>query len=164
MSECPSNTLRNTRKQFVKCVDCGCQMLPQNASKERPWAAAASMFISGRLNDGALCFNCANKRRGLLGLPLDKEVTRTVSAASTCEATLKKVRINSREYSWEISTLESLLTKWLDECFPKSFRSKESRLLLVAVNNAVIPASNFSSTPISDGDEITIAAGAVAGG
>jgi sulfur carrier protein ThiS len=60
--------------------------------------------------------------------------------------------------------LESLLTKWLDECFPKSFRSKESRLLLVAVNNAVIPASNFSSTPISDGDEITIAAGAVAGG
>jgi hypothetical protein len=66
MCECPSNTLRNTntRKQFVKCVDCGRQMLPQNASKERPWAAAASMFIGGRVNDGALCFNCANKRRG----------------------------------------------------------------------------------------------------
>jgi thiamine biosynthesis protein ThiS len=74
------------------------------------------------------------------------------------------VRINAQEYSWEVSTLESLLTKWLEECFPKSFRTKDSRLLLVAVNDTVVPASNFSSMPISEGDEITIAAGAVAGG
>lgn len=164
MSESPSSTLRNTRKHFVKCVDCGCQTLPQNASKERPWAAAASLYISGHLNEGALCFMCANTRRGLLGLPLENEVTHTESLAFTCDATLKKVRINAQEYSWEVSTLESLLTKWLDECFPKSFRSKDSRLLIVAVNDTVIPASNFSSMPISEGDEITIVAGAVAGG
>jgi thiamine biosynthesis protein ThiS len=100
----------------------------------------------------------------LLGLPLEKEVTRTEGPFSTCEPTLKKVRINRREYTWEISTLESLLTKWLDECFPKSFRNMDSRSLLVAVNNTVIPASNFSSMPISDGDEIMIVAGAIAGG
>ena len=164
MSECPSTTQRNTRKTFVKCVDCGCQTLPQNASKERPWAAAASLYISGRVNDGALCFNCANRRKGLLGLPLEKEVAQTKGPFPRCEATLKKVRINSRECAWELSTLESLLTKWLDECFPKNFRSKDSRLLLVAVNSTVIPASNFSSTPISAGDEIIIMAGAVAGG
>lgn len=164
MSESPSNTLRNTRKQFVKCVDCGCQMLPQNASRERPWAAAASLYISRRVNDGALCFNCANKRRAVLRLALEKDLSRTERFASTCDATLKKVHINTREYCWEISTLESLLTKWLDECFPKTFRSKDSRLLLVAVNKTVIPASDFRSMPIVEGDEITIAAGAVAGG
>jgi hypothetical protein len=60
--------------------------------------------------------------------------------------------------------LESLLTKWLDACFNNSFRSKESRLFLVPVNKAVIPAGKFSSIQISDGDEITIAAGAVARG
>ena len=164
MSESSSITLRNMRKHFVKCVDCGCQTLPQYASKERPWAAAASLYISGRVNDGALCFNCANKRRGLLGLPLEKEVTPTEVPASTCQATLKKVRINRREYTWEISTLESLLTKWLDECLPESFRNHDIRSFIVAVNNTVIPASNFSSMPISDGDEIMIVMGMVAGG
>ena len=164
MSECPSSSLRNTRKHFVKCVDCVCQTLPQNASKEQPWAAAASLYISGRVNDGALCFNCANKRRGLLGLPLEKEVTATEGPASTCQATLKKVRINTRECSWEVSTLESLLTKWCDECFPKNFKDKDMRLYIVAVNNNVIPASNFNSMPISDGDEIIIVVGAIAGG
>lgn len=164
MSESPSITLRNTRKHFVKCVDCGCQTLPQNASKERPWTAAASLYIRGRANDGALCFNCANKRRGLLGLPLEKEPTRTEVPAPKCEATLKKVRINTQEYSWEISTLASLLTKWRDECSPKFFRNNDIRLFIVAVNDNVIPASNFSSMPISDGDEIMIVAGMVAGG
>jgi thiamine biosynthesis protein ThiS len=164
MSESPSSTLRNKRKHFVKCVDCGCQTLPQNASKERPWAAAASLYMSGHFNDGALCFNCANKRRGVLGLALEREDTHTEGPAFTCDATLKKVRINAQEYSWEVGTLESLLMKWLDECFPKNFRSKDSRLLLVAVNGTVIPASHFSSMPISEGDEITIVAGAVAGG
>jgi thiamine biosynthesis protein ThiS len=148
----------------VKCVDCGCQTLPQNAPKDRPWAAAASLYITGQINDGALCFTCANKRRGVLGLPLEKEVGHTEGPAFTCEARLKKVRINAQAYSWEVSTLESLLTKWLDERFPKSFRTKDSRFLIVAVNDTVIPASNFSSMPISEGDEITIAAGAVAGG
>ncbi len=165
MSEYPSTAKRNTRKHFVKCVDCGCQTLPQNASKEQPWAAAASLYIRGRINDGALCFNCANRRRGLLGLPLEKEVTRTEGAPIfTCEPALKKVRINKREFTWEIGTLESLLTKWLDDCVPKDFKNKDSRSFLVAVNNTVVPATNFSSTPISDGDEITIVAGAVAGG
>jgi thiamine biosynthesis protein ThiS len=74
------------------------------------------------------------------------------------------VRINTQEYSWEISTLESLLTKWRDECSPKSFRNRDIKLLLVAVNNTVIPASHFSPMPISDGDEITIVAGMIAGG
>jgi thiamine biosynthesis protein ThiS len=164
MSECPSSTLRNTRKHFVKCVDCDCQTLPQNASKERPWAAAASLYISGLVNDGALCFNCANKRRGLLGLPLEKGVTRSEGPASTCESTLKKVRINTREYSWEISTLESLLTKWRDECLAKSFMRREIKYLIVAVNNEMIPANDFSSMPISDGDTICIVVGAVSGG
>jgi thiamine biosynthesis protein ThiS len=95
----------------------------------------------------------------LLGLPLEKEVTRTEGPFFTCEPALKKVRINSLEYAWEISTLESLLAKWLDECFPKSFRNKNSRLLHVAVNDTVIPASNFSSMPVSDGDEIKIVVG-----
>ncbi len=159
MSECPSSTLRNTRKHFVKCVDCDCQTLPQNAAKERPWAAAASLYISGRVNDGALCFNCANKRRGLLGLPLEKEVTRSESPAPKCEATLKKVRINTQEYAWEISTLESLLRKWRDECLAKSFRKMEIKYWIVAVNNEIVFATDFSSTPISDGDEISIVLG-----
>ncbi len=163
MSECPSTTLRNTRKHFVKCVDCGCQTLPQNASKDRRWAAAASLSISGGVNDGALCFNCANKRRETLGLPLEKEHGEVVSPTPVCETKLKNVRINTREYSWNVSTLESLLTKWRDECL-RSFRNREIKFWLVAVNDEVIPATSFSSMPISDGDTIFIAMGAVAGG
>jgi thiamine biosynthesis protein ThiS len=100
----------------------------------------------------------------LLGLPLEKELTPTEVPASTCQATLKKVRINRREYTWEISTLESLLTKWRDECSPEFFRNNDIRLFIVAVNDNVIPPSNFSSMPISDGDEIMIVAGLIAGG
>jgi molybdopterin converting factor small subunit len=164
MSERPSSTLRNARKHYLKCVDCGCQTLPRNTSDERPWAAAALLRISGRINDGPLCFNCANKRRELLRLPLEREVSVPVGAASTCQARQRNVRINSRECSWEIGTLESLVTKWCDECFPKGFKNKDPRSLLVAVNNNVIRVNDFSSTPISDGDEITIVVGAIAGG
>ena len=163
MSECPSSLLRNTRKHFVKCVDCGCQTLPQNASKERPWTATASLYVSGAVNDGALCFNCANKRRETLGLPVEKEAGERVRASPACETKLKKVRINTREYSCNASTLESLLTKWRDECI-RSFKNREIKFWLVAVNDEIIPATSFSSMPICDGDTIFIAMGAVAGG
>ena len=46
----------------------------------------------------------------------------------------------------------------------KGFKNKDPRLLLVAVNNNVIRVNDFSSTPISDGDEITIVVGTIAGG
>ena len=163
MIECPSSTVRNLRKHFVKCVDCGCQTLPQNASKERPWTAAASLSISGGVNNGALCFNCANKRRERLGFPLVKEHCELVSATPVCERRLKKVRINTREYSWTVSTLESLLTTFRDESLA-SFKNREIKFWLVAVNDEIIPATSFTSMPISDGDTIFIAMGAVAGG
>lgn len=161
--EYPSTTLRNTRKEFLKCVDCGCQTLPQNASKERPWAAAASLYISGRVNEGAVCFNCANKRRQTLGLPTEKEHGEIVSPTPLFETKLKNVHINAREYTWNVGTLESLLTKWRDECF-RGFKNRELRFWLVAVNDEIIPATSFGSMPISDGDTVFIAMGAVAGG
>jgi hypothetical protein len=85
-------------------------------------------------------------------------------AASPRQATQKNVRINSRERRWEISTLESLVAKWRDERFPKTFQNKDPRLLLVAVNNNLIRVNEFSSMPISHGDGITIVVGAIAGG
>lgn len=162
MSECPSCMLRNARKHFLKCVDCGCQTLPQNVSKQRPWSAAASLYLSGFVNEGALCFDCANKRRAKLGLPIEKEHGDVVSPASGCETKLRKVRINTHECGWEISTLESLLIKWREE--DQVFKNRDIKLWLVAVNDQIIPARSFSSTPISDGDKIFIAMGAVAGG
>jgi molybdopterin converting factor small subunit len=164
MSERPSSTLRNARKHYLKCVDCGRQTLPRNASDEGPWAAAALLRISGRIDDGPLCFNCANTRRELLGLPVRRDVSVPAGAAFTCEARPRHVRINSRACTWEVSTLESLVTKWSDECFPKGFKTKDPRLLLVAVNGNVIRMNDRGSTPISDGDEITIVVGAMAGG
>lgn len=163
MSECPSITVRNARKHFVKCVDCGCQTLPQNASKERPWTAAASLYIRGRANDGALCFNCANKRRENLGLSWEQRIEPS-RPAPECQATLKHVCINTREYNCSVSTLESLLTKWHDECLDSHFKNRDFKFWIVAVNNEIIPATGFSSTSISDGDTIFIAMGAVAGG
>ena len=166
MSECPSSTLRNTRKQFVKCVDCGCQTLPQNASKERPWAAAASLYLRGRVNDGALCFKCANKRRGLLGLPLEKEPDSTSKAECghadvppASPATPKKIRINKQEYTWDVSTLDSLFARWKEQQFYEKYKNLDASWSLVIVNNRSIPAINFSSVPVSDGDEIFIVLG-----
>jgi sulfur carrier protein ThiS len=157
MSESPSSTLRNTRKHFVKCVDCRTQTLPQNAST---WTAASALFINGHVNDGALCLKCANKRRAALGLPV--EVSET--SAPVCDKGPKKIRINRREYSWEVSTLDSLLTKWRDEYPNPTFRNRKISHLVVTVNKELIRAKDFSSVPISDGDEITIAAGAIGGG
>ena len=115
------------------------------------------------MNDGALCFICAIKRRETLGLPVEKEAGEGVRPSPECETKLKKVRINTREYSWNASTLESLLTKWRDECI-RSFKNREIKFWLVAVNDEIIPATSFSSMTICDGDTIFIAKGAVAGG
>jgi hypothetical protein len=164
MSERPSITVRNTRKHFVKCVDCGCQTLPQNASKKCAWTAAASLYIRDRANEGALCFNCANKRRETLGLPVEKKHSEPVKPAPVCETKLKNVRINTHEYRWKISTLESLLAKWRDDCLGPRFKHRPMKLWLVAVNDEIIPAASFSSMLISDGDMIFIAMGAIAGG
>jgi hypothetical protein len=144
-------------------MDCGCQTLPQNATKEHAWTAAASLYIRGRANDGALCFTCANKRRETLGLSWEQHI-KPPSPAPECHATLKHVCINTREYSWTVSTLESLLTKWHDECLDSHSKNREIKFWIVAVNNEIIPATGFSSMPISDGDSIFIAMGAVAGG
>lgn len=167
MSERPSTSLRNQRKQFVKCIDCGCQTLPQNASKERAWAAAASLYLSGRINDGALCFECANKRRGLLGLALEKEPdSGTSKARSGCAdlptgtlATPKKIRVNKQDYSWHVSTLDSVIAKWKEQQFYDIYKGLDARWSLVIVNNRPIPAIDFTSVPVSDGDEIFIVLG-----
>lgn len=164
MSECPSVTVRNVRKTFLKCVDCGCQTLPQNASKERPWTTAASLYIRGRVNDGALCFQCATERRKRLGLPVENTARDAVSSAPECQVVLKNVHINARKYSWTVGTLESLLAKWRDECLAPHFKNREINFWIVALNDEIIPATAFSSRPISEGDTILIAMGAVAGG
>ena len=167
MSERPSTSLRNQRKQFLKCVDCGRQTLPQNASNERPWTAAASVYISGHVNDGALCFDCANKRRGLLGLPLEKEQDSGTSKAECARAGLrpgsppspKKIRINKQEYTWDVSTLDSLIAKWGEQQFYDKYKHLDATWSLVIVNNRSIPAVDFSSVPVSHGDEIFIVLG-----
>jgi molybdopterin converting factor small subunit len=156
--------MRNTRKHYLKCVDCGCQTLPRNATEQRPWTAAGLLRIVGHINDGPLCFICANERRRTLGLPLLTGATVLAVAASTGQLTQKHVRINSRDCCWEVDTLESVVARWSEECFPRAFKNKDPRLLLVAVNNLVIRAKDFNSTPISEGDEITIVVGAIAGG
>jgi len=164
MSQRPPTSFRNTRKHFLKCVDCGCQTLPQNASKER-WGAAASLYINGHLNDGALCFQCGNKRRALLGLPAEQDGGETVTSydrpvlAPANETLLKKVRVNEQEYSWNVSTLGSLIDKWKDQFFYAEYKKVDTRWWRVVVNHRCIPAQDFSSVPISDGDEISIVMG-----
>ena len=165
MSQRPPTSFRNTRKHFVKCVDCGCQTLPQNASKERPWSAAASFYVVSRVNDGTLCFSCANKRRTLLGLPVEQsngdltsECERSVLAPAH-ESMLKIIRVNEREYTWNVTTLESLIEKWEDQYFYDEHKKVDCRWWRVVVNDAVISADDFSSVPISDGDEISIVLG-----
>ena len=159
MSESPSRTLRNTRKHFVKCVDCGKQTLPQNASD---WTAAGAVYIKGRVNDGAMCPKCANKRREALGLPV--EHSESTEPVLVCSPTMKRVTINRREYIWEIDTLESLLTKWRAEYPNPTFQKRGLDRFMVAINNELVRTKDFSSVPISDGDTIVIAVGGVAGG
>ena len=152
---------RNQRKHFVKCVDCGCQTLPQNAPKERPWAAAATLHISGRIDDGALCFACANKRRVSLGLPIEKEPGSGMPSASACArmAASKRVTINNQEYTWEVTALDSVILKWKEKQLDERFRHVDAAWWLVVVNNRSIPAGDFSSVQVYDGDEISIVLG-----
>jgi len=167
MSKRPSPALRNQRKRFVKCVDCGRQMLPQNAPKERPWAAAATLSISGRVNDGALCFKCSNNRRELLGLPVEKEADSDSSKddcgrpeiAPASVAAPKKIHINKREYVWDVSTLDSLIVKWREEQFYEEYKNLDVRWWLVIINDRSIQPADFDSVQISDGDEISIVPG-----
>ena len=167
MSERPSTSSRNPRKHFVKCVDCGCQTLPQNALNKAPWTAAATLYMSGRINDGALCFRCANKRRELLGLPAErgpdggtpKDACGRAELAPVSSATPKKIRINNREYTWDVNTLDSLLVKWREQQFYEQYKNPDPRWSLVVVNNRPIPVIDFSSVPISDGDEIFVVLG-----
>ena len=165
MSQQPLTALRNTRKHFLRCVDCGCQTLPQHASEKRPWAAAASLHIAGCVNHGALCFNCANRRRALLGRPVEQNgpVTKSgfqpVGPASAGEATLKTVRVNQQEYAWKITTLASVIERWKDHCFYEEHKKIDSRWWRVVVNDVVISAKDFGSLPICDGDEISIVLG-----
>ena len=164
MSQPPSTALRNTRKHFLKCVDCGSQTLPQNASKER-WVAAAALYLEGRLNDGALCLQCANSRKALLGLPVEQDNSKTLTSyehpalTPTNERLPKKVRINQQEYTWNVSTLGSLLDKWKDQFFYDEYKKVDTRWWRVVVNHRCIPTEDFSSVPISDGDEISIVMG-----
>ena len=160
MSESPSSTLRNTRKHFVKCVDCRTQTLPQNASG---WTTAGSLNVSGRTNDGALCSSCANKRRKTLGLPVAEHIE-DPSPAPLRNATAKRLKINRREYCWEVSNLEAVLTKWRDEYLNPTFRKRDIKTLVVIVNDELVRTRDFSSVPISDGDTIVIMVGGVAGG
>lgn len=164
MSQRPPTSFRNPRKHFLKCVDCGRQTLPQNASKER-WGAASSLYISGHLNDGALCFQCGNRRRALLGLPAEQDSDETLTSydrpvlAPANETLLKKVRVNEQEYSWNVRTLGSLIDKWKDQFFYAEYKKVDTRWWRVVVNHRCIPAQDFSWVPISDGDEISIVMG-----
>ncbi len=156
---------RNTRKHFVKCVDCGCQALPQNASRERPWSAAASLHILSRVNDGALCFTCANKRKALLGFPVGqdngapKNESEPSVAGAEKEPRLKTIRINQQEYRWNVSTFESLINNWKDLCLYGEHKDVDSRWWRVVVNGEVISADQFDRVAVSDGDKISIILG-----
>ena len=163
MSQRPLTAFRNARKQFVKCVDCGCQTLPRHASEKQPWSAAASLHAPGNVNDGALCFNCANHRRAMLGLPVEQHKGEASTSSREnpilAQSTLKTIRVNEQEYTWSITTLKSLIEKWKDQNFYEEHTKIDSRWWRVVVNDAVISADDFSSMPISEGDEISIVLG-----
>jgi hypothetical protein len=134
-------------------------MLLKNAG-----GAAASLYINGHLNDGALCFQCGNKRRELLGLRAEQDGDETLTSydrpvlAPANETLLKKVRVNEQEYSWNVRTLGSLNDKWKDQFFYAEYKKVDTRWWRV-VSHRCIPAQDFSSVPISDGDEISIVMG-----
>jgi len=164
----PSTSIRNTRKHYVKCVDCGTQTLPQNASGERSWTLAAALRIDGRINDGALCFECGNKRKVLLGVPVPQDESKVVKGkfdrpapAGPIQATLKKIRVNKREHAWEVSTIHSLLLKWKDHYAYDEYKNRELDLKkwVVLVNAKQISPDEYSSLPVGDGDEICILSG-----
>jgi sulfur carrier protein ThiS len=101
----------------------------------------------------------------LLGLPVEQgngdltsECERPVLVPAN-ESTLKTIRVNEQEYTWNVTTLESLIEKWKDQYFYDEHKKLDSRWWRVVVNDAVISADDFSSVPISDGDEISIVLG-----
>ena len=75
------------------------------------------------------------------------------------ETLLKKVRVNEQEYCWNVRTLGSLIDKWKDQFFNAEYKKVDTRWWRVVVNHRCIPAQDFSSVPISDGDEISIVMG-----
>lgn len=165
MSQRPPTSFRNPRKHFLKCVDCGCQTLPQNASRDRRWSAASSLHVAGRVNDGALCFSCANKRRTLLGLPVEQndgdlktDYGRPVLVPAN-DTTTKTIRINDREYVWHVTTLEALIEEWKHQHFYDEYKQLDSRWWRVLVNQSCVPADDFASVAICDGDDISIVMG-----
>jgi hypothetical protein len=162
----PSTTIRNTRKHFVRCVDCSTQTLPQHASAQRPWATAAALRIPGRNNEGALCFECGNKRKALLGLTVeqdDNRVLETKRHRPSCpiETAPRRVRVNKREHTWEVGSLHSLIAKWKDVYAYSEYKNREMDLKkwVVLVNNKQISPEDFGSMPVVDGDEISIVSG-----
>lgn len=164
----PSTSIRNTRKHYVKCVDCGIQTLPQNASMERPWTMAAALRIGDRINDGALCFECGNKRRALLGLPVELDSGENLKSKHDrpvpdvpIETAHRKVRINKRELSWEVSSLESLIAKWKDHYAGDEYKDREMDLKkwIVKVNDRQVSPDDFRFLPVADGDDISIVSG-----
>jgi len=168
MSRRPPNSLRNTRKHSVRCIDCSTQMLPQFASAERPWTTAAVLRVPGRSNDGALCFDCGNKRRALLGLPVVQDPGELLKdnrdrrvPADQIETTRKKIRVNRREHEWTVGTLHSLIAKWKDHVAYDEYKNREMDLKkwVVIVNDRKISPEEFNSFPVADGDEISIVSG-----
>ncbi|MGB8768326.1 MAG: MoaD/ThiS family protein, partial [Candidatus Korobacteraceae bacterium] len=89
---------------------------------------------------------------------MNRESERPVLASSN-ESTLKTIRVNQWEYTWNVTTLESVIEKWKDQYFYDEYKKADSRWWRVAVNDRVIPADAFSSVLISDGDQISIVIG-----
>jgi sulfur carrier protein ThiS len=59
----------------------------------------------------------------------------------------------------EVSTLDSLIEKWVEQHFYEEYKKPDVRWWLVVVNDKPIPAVDFGSVQISDGDEISIVLG-----
>jgi hypothetical protein len=165
MSQRLPTSFRNPRKHFLKCVDCGRQTLPQNASRDRPWSAAASLHVAGRINEGALCFSCANRRSALLGLPVEQNDTYSTSdcvrpvSGSANDSRPKRIRINDLEYTFKVTTLQALIEEWKRQYFFQEYKQLDSRWWRVFVNQKCIPADIFASVAICDGDNVSIVMG-----
>ena len=128
--------------------------------------AASSLYVANRVNDGVVCFSCANKRRALLGLPVEQhegdlktECESPVLAPPANESKLKTIRVNEQEYTWNVTVLESLIEKWKDQYLYDEHKKIDSRWWRVVVNGTVISGDKFSSLPICDGDEVSIVLG-----
>jgi len=129
---------------------------------------AAALRLPGRINDGALCFECGNKRRALLGLPVEQDDREVLKGkcdrpvpAGPIEAAQRKVCINKREHTWEVSTLYSLIAKWKDHYAYDEYKNRDMdlRKWVVLVNDRQISPEEFSSLPVVDGDKISIMSG-----